>query len=180
MRFKIASFAFASAIATSGFFAGSAAGQPAYTAEEIVQMFIKSADLGKARAICIGSAEECAAKADAPAEPVNMQVNFEYNSDILTPEARETLAEFAKGLNDPRLEVATFDVEGHTDAYGGDAFNMDLSKRRAAVVSDTLASLGVDPSRIKATGVGESKPVSADPFDPANRRVNARIVLPNG
>jgi OmpA-OmpF porin, OOP family len=180
MRFKIASFAFASAMSASGFLAGSAAAQPAYTAEEIVQMFIKSADLGKARAICIGSAEECAAKNEAPADPVNMQVNFEYNSDVLTPEARETLAEFAKGLNDPRLEVATFDVEGHTDAYGGDAFNMDLSKRRAAVVSDTLASLGVDPSRINAAGMGESKPASADPFDPANRRVNARIVIPNG
>jgi OmpA-OmpF porin, OOP family len=180
MRFKIASFAFTSAALGLGSFAGSAAAQPAYTAEEIVQMFIKSADLGKPRAICIGSAEECAAKADAPADPVNMQVNFEYNSDVLTPEARETLAEFAKGLNDPRLEVATFDVEGHTDAYGGDAFNMDLSERRAAVVSETLASLGVDPSRIKATGMGESKPLSADPYDPMNRRVNARIVLPNG
>ena len=109
-----------------------------------------------------------------------MQVNFEYNSDVLTPEARETLAEFAKGLNDPRLEIATFDVEGHTDAYGGDAFNMDLSNRRAAVVSETLASLGVNPSRITAHGAGESKPIAADPYDPMNRRVNARIVLPNG
>ena len=103
MRFKIASLALTFAAACSG----QAVAQPAYTAEEIVQMFIKSADLGKARAICIGSAEECAAKNDAPVEPVNMQVNFEYNSDVLTPEARETLAEFAKGLNDPRLEVAT-------------------------------------------------------------------------
>lgn len=178
MRFRIAYFA--SAFLSLGSFAAPALADPAYTAEEIVQMFIKSADLGKARAICIGSAEECAAKLAAPADPVNMQVNFEYNSDVLTPAARETLAEFAKGLNDPRLEIATFDVEGHTDAYGGDAFNMDLSKRRAAVVSDTLASLGVDPSRIKASGMGESKPVSDDPFDPMNRRVNARIVLPNG
>jgi hypothetical protein len=68
------------------------AADPAYKAEQIVQMFIKSADLGKSRAICIGTADECAAKRNAPADPVNMKINFEYNSSILTPEATKTIS----------------------------------------------------------------------------------------
>jgi OmpA-OmpF porin, OOP family len=159
---------------------GGAIAQPAYTSEEIVQMFIKSANLGKSRAICIGSDAECAAKVSDTVDPVNMKVNFEYDSDVLTESARETIVEFAKGINDPRLEIAKFELEGHTDAYGGDAFNMDLSSRRAHTVEQLLVSLGVDESRIISRGLGESKPVTADPFAPENRRVNARLVMPNG
>jgi OmpA-OmpF porin, OOP family len=159
---------------------GSALAEPAYTAEQIVQLFIKSANLGKSRAICIGSDAECTAKPAGPADPVNMMINFEYNSDVLTGDARETITEFAKGINDPRLEIAKFEVEGHTDAYGGDVFNMDLSTRRARVVQELLVSLGVDATRIESRGLGESKPESADPFDPVNRRVSARLVMPNG
>ncbi len=159
---------------------GGSLAQPAYTAEEIVQLFVKSANLGKSRAICIGSDAECAAKTSESVDPVNMMINFEYNSDVLTESAKETIIEFAKGINDPRLEIAKFEVEGHTDAYGGDAFNMDLSTRRARTVEQLLVSLGVEASRIKSRGLGEEKPETADPFDPANRRVNARLVMPNG
>ena len=159
---------------------GGSLAQPAYTAEEIVQLFVKSANLGKSRAICIGSDAECAAKTSESVDPVNMMINFEYNSDVLTESAKETIIEFAKGINDPRLEIAKFEVEGHTDAYGGDAFNMDLSTRRTRTVEQLLVSLGVEASRIKSRGLGEEKPETADPFDPSNRRVNARLVMPNG
>jgi outer membrane protein OmpA-like peptidoglycan-associated protein len=57
---------------------------------------------------------------------------------------------------------------------------MDLSTRRARVVEELLVSLGVDAERVVSRGLGESKPESADPFDPSNRRVNARLVMPNG
>jgi OmpA-OmpF porin, OOP family len=155
------------------------AADPAYNAEQIVQMFIKSADLGKARAICIGTADECAAKRDAPADPVNMKINFEYNSVVLTPEASKTIEEFAKAINDQRLGVASFEVNGFTDAFGTDEFNMDLSKQRADKVVETLVALGVASERIKANGFGEAKPAVQDPFAPDNRRVEALIVMPS-
>ena len=153
--------------------------EPAMTAEQIVDHFIATANIGGERAICIGTAEECASKPAMPAE-LDMKVTFELDSDVLTPGAKDTLREFAAAFNDPRLGIATFKVEGHTDARGSDDYNVDLSNRRADAVTATLVQLGVDPARIEARGFGESKPVTGDPMDPANRRVETRMVLPNG
>ena len=149
-----------------------------YSTNGIVEHFISSAKLGEARKICIGTAQECQRKAEAPLEPLDMRVQFEYESAELTPEGARTLSAFADALNDPRLEIATFRVEGHTDAHGEDAFNQDLSTRRAATVTQRLVSLGVSADRIEAVGYGETKPLAADAFAAENRRVEARMVLP--
>ncbi len=161
-------------------FAFGAQAEPAYNSEDIVQHFIKSAKLGEARAICIGTDEECKKKKDAPLDALDMRVNFELNSARLTPDAQATLEQFAKAINDPRLEIATFEVDGHTDGLGEAAYNDDLSMARAKSVSEALSAFGVSPDRIVARGFGESKPVSSDVYDGANRRVEARMVLPNG
>ena len=152
--------------------------EPVNKAEEWVQFFIESAELGQARALCIGTRQECEAKQNAPLASRDMKVNFEYNSATLTPEAREELKHFAAAVNDYRLAIATFKVEGHTDAHGGNDFNYDLSTRRAQAVTETLVSYGVDPARIEAQGFGESAPVSSDPYAPENRRVETRLVMP--
>ncbi|WP_448112077.1 OmpA family protein [Mesorhizobium amorphae] len=151
---------------------------PAYKAEQIVQHFIKSAKLGEAKAICIGTDQECKAKAEAPLEEIDMRVNFELNSAQLTPDARETLQQFATAFNDPRLEIATFEVDGHTDARGTKIFNDELSVERAKTVAETLVGLGVSKDRIKTHGYGMSKPLGSDPFADVNRRVEARMVMP--
>ena len=148
------------------------------TSDTIVEHFIASAKLGEARKICIGTAQECERKRNAPLEPLDMRVQFEYESAELTPTGARTLSAFAAALNDPRLEIATFKVEGHTDAHGDDAFNDDLSRRRAATVTQRLVALGVSPDRIEAVGYGESRPLGADGYAPENRRVEARMILP--
>jgi OmpA-OmpF porin, OOP family len=152
---------------------------PAYKAEDIVQHFIKSAKLGEARAICIGTDEECKAKKEAPLEAIDMRVNFELDSATLTAQARQTLREFAKALNDKRLGIATFQVDGHTDGRGEEAYNNGLSEARAQSVFKELVTLGVSADRIVARGFGETKPLSSDIYDSANRRVEARMVLPS-
>lgn len=154
--------------------------EPADKAEEWVQFFIQSAELGEARALCVGTRQECDAKADAPLRSRDMQVTFEYNSATLTPQAREELKFFAEAVNDYRLAVAKFRVEGHTDAHGGDAFNRELSDRRARAVTDLLVAYGVDPARIEAEGFGETRPLpGGDPYAAENRRVETRLVMPS-
>lgn len=152
--------------------------EPSYKAEDIVKHFTVQ-EFGPTRGLCIGTESECAKAVAPPKATSNMAfdlvVNFDYNSDALTAQAKQNLDEFAKALRDARLRSASFLVEGHTDARGSDGFNLGLSERRAAAVVNYLAARGVDTSKLAAKGYGEMKPRVADPFDAANRRVETRM-----
>lgn len=104
-------------------------------------------------------------------------IGFELNSDRLTFNARRVLLDVANALKQQgNLGVA---VEGHTDSLGSEAYNLELSQRRANSVIAYLAQQGVDASRLEAMGYGESRPVAdnetADGRE-QNRRVEFRIV----
>jgi outer membrane protein OmpA-like peptidoglycan-associated protein len=62
-------------------------------------------------------------------------------------------------------------IEGHTDAAGSPGYNVSLSKRRALSVGEYLVSQGVDPSRLILVGKGMTEPLTRNPYDPTNRRV---------
>jgi outer membrane protein OmpA-like peptidoglycan-associated protein len=154
-----------------------AADERNYTAEQVVEFFAQSADLGAERGICIGTAEECGTTtAPAAAAGFDLMVNFELNSDELSESAKANLLEFSRALEDPRLGAATFSIEGHTDATGPEDYNLRLSERRADAVVRFLREQGADASRFSVKGFGEGNPRSDDPFDPINRRVETRIV----
>lgn len=142
-----------------------------FTAAQVADFF--AADLQKTRGICVGTDEECAEKL-APA-PFDMLVTFELNSDQLTPEAVQNLTQIAAALSDDRLRDAKFLVEGHTDALGGEAYNDDLSQRRALRVAEFLVGQGVANERLTSLGLGEGTPRTEDPFDPLNRRVEMKL-----
>jgi outer membrane protein OmpA-like peptidoglycan-associated protein len=130
--------------------------------------------------VCIGTLEECVAKAKAQAQPstsVDVMISFDSNSAVLTPEAQAKLGAFAKQMMDQRLAAKSFIIEGHTDAFGPDAYNEDLSLRRARSVAAFLVEKGVPTTRLEAVGLGESAPRASDPYDAANRRVEMRIKL---
>lgn len=149
-----------------------------YTTEQLVDFFVNSVDMGATRGICIGTAQECNAEA-TPAVPqgLDMRINFELDSAELTPQAQESLRVFARMMEDERLEVANFVVEGHTDARGSEGYNLDLSKARAAAVSKFLTNEGISEERLSAIGLGKTQPRMDDEFDPENRRVELRIDL---
>lgn len=73
----------------------------------------------------------------------------------------------------PNLAIA---VEGHTDSVGKDAYNQDLSERRAGAVKDLLVARAIAPQRITATGFGETLPV-ADNKTAAGRQQNRRVEI---
>lgn len=168
---------------------GQARGQaegPAYSANDIEAFFAPALDCpeGKActpkvrtRAVCIGTSSACATDAAAPPDPggFDMLITFELGSDRLSTQAKENLAEFAKALKGEKLANATFNIDGHTDARGTDAFNLELSNRRAESVVSYLESLGVPRERLAAKGHGEAQPRVEDPFADINRRVEATI-----
>jgi OmpA-OmpF porin, OOP family len=101
-------------------------------------------------------------------------VNFETNAATLTSDSRPVLEEVAADLKKyPRLKI---EVQGHTDSVGADAYNLDLSQRRAAAVREYLVGQGVTAEQLSANGYGETQPI-ANNTTPAGRKENRRVVL---
>ena len=114
-----------------------------------------------------------AAPADAPA--ISLTVQFASGSAALTDQATRVLDELGKALTSEDLRAFRFRIEGHTDTVGSAALNQSLSERRAAAVRAYLTErFGVEPSRLVAIGLGESRLAVATPDgvdEPRNRRV---------
>ena len=104
---------------------------------------------------------------------VTYGIYFDVNKDVVKPESYGTLKDIAAVLNEvPDVKVK---IVGHTDSDGGDAANLDLSKRRAASVKAELAkSFGVNADRLSTDGMGESKPVAPNDT-PVNKALNRRV-----
>lgn len=99
-------------------------------------------------------------------------VNFETNSDKLTPESFAILDEVIEGLRDNK-EVE-LEVRGYTDDRGSASYNQKLSERRAIAVMEYLVSKGIDRSRLTAAGYGKKDPVASNDT-PEGRAQNRRI-----
>ena len=68
-------------------------------------------------------------------------------------------------------------IAGHTDGIAGDAFNLDLSKRRAAAVKNALVTgFGANAERLTTTGYGKSRPQDTNET-PEGRARNRRVEL---
>lgn len=100
-------------------------------------------------------------------------VNFEFDKATLTPEAKETLEEAVTLLKDTD-DIVEVRVEGHTDSIGTEAYNQDLSQRRAEAVVNYLTSRGIDGRNLLPVGLGESMPVARNDTD-AGRAMNRRV-----
>jgi len=105
---------------------------------------------------------------------------FAFDSAVLDEAGEREVAAAAEAA--ARLPEASVVVVGHTDRKGSDAYNLNLSLRRAEAVRDALVARGVAPDRIDATGRGEWDPAvpTVDEFaEPANRRAEV-FILPEG
>lgn len=146
--------------------------KPSYSAQNVLDFFLAPRTSGT-RAVCVGG---CAKQADPVRNTFDLEVTFDLNSDTLTEPARRNLSEFAKALNDPRLESLRFAIDGHTDARGAEAYNLTLSERRAQSVTSFLVEQGIGRDRLAPKGYGKAQPKTDDPFDGANRRVETRLM----
>jgi outer membrane protein OmpA-like peptidoglycan-associated protein len=101
-------------------------------------------------------------------------VLFDTNAATLKPGANEHLDRLASYLT--QNEGTRIIIEGHTDSRGPDAYNEELSRRRAQAVADALLTRGVPSSRFDIIGRGEAAPV-ANNDSAAGRQQNRRVEI---
>ncbi|KKA08284.1 membrane protein [Pseudomonas ogarae] len=97
-----------------------------------------------------------------------------FGSDVenLNPASTEIVERIGKALLGAGIERVR--VDGHTDASGSQAYNEQLSMRRAASVSKVLTSIGIREENVQLRGLGSSKPVASN--DTASGRTENRRV----
>lgn len=111
-------------------------------------------------------------KTDLGVTLIMRDLQFASGSAVLTTGAQGRLAPLASFL--AKQPEARIQIAGHTDSQGADAYNQDLSARRAQSVGSYLTSTGVDADRIVSVGLGESVPVSSN-ATAAGRAINRRV-----
>ena len=100
-------------------------------------------------------------------------ITFEFNSAVLTQTAKDQLAKVATVLHTKDLIVYSFELVGHTDATGSEAYNLALSKRRAQSAARYLfEEQNIPAGSFTIYGVGEAQLANKEaPYAGENRRV---------
>ena len=121
------------------------------------------------------TAEKMAEEMETSGRVALYGILFDTDSARIKEESRETIAEIARFL-EANPEVGVY-VVGHTDNTGSYAYNLDLSKRRAAaVVRSLVEEHGIAKTRLQAVGVGPVAPVASNVSE-EGRAKNRRVEL---
>lgn len=124
------------------------------------------------RSLSSGEREQIASMAQEKPS-IDLEITFEYNSANISQKALPAVAALGKALTNPELKGTTFVLAGHTDAKGGDAYNQDLSERRAEALKKYLMEkYGIAAADLVTVGYGKSRLKNASaPDAEENRRV---------
>ncbi len=107
---------------------------------------------------------------------IQLHVSFASNSAVVKNTFHEDIEKVSNFLKTYPETIAV--IEGHTDSAGNDEDNLKLSQQRAENVMRHFVDYGIHPSRLKAEGYGESRPIADNSTAEGrqkNRRVNAVI-----
>jgi outer membrane protein OmpA-like peptidoglycan-associated protein len=108
---------------------------------------------------------------------VDLVVQFDLDSAKLKESNRPLLDSLVEAMKNERLVHVKFKLEGHTDAQGSEAYNLQLSQSRAESVLAYLSAKGVDQLKLSTEGKGFSELLFPDkPFAAENRRVRITTI----
>jgi outer membrane protein OmpA-like peptidoglycan-associated protein len=146
------------------------AADTAKAAEE--QKFVSTIRNRTTRSLSSGEREQIAEIAkEKPA--IDLEITFDYNSANISQKAQPAVAALGRALTNPDLKGTTFVLAGHTDAAGGDAYNQELSERRADAIKKVLMEkYGIAAADLVTVGYGKTKLKNPNaPTAEENRRV---------
>ncbi|MGZ3512929.1 MAG: OmpA family protein, partial [Thermodesulfobacteriota bacterium] len=101
---------------------------------------------------------------------------FEHDTTKFTHESKGMFPEFLKKIKNRKPNEVY--VVGHTDLVGTEAYNIELSSKRARYVRDLLVSNGIKPGSFFVSYYGKSRPLvptKNDIPEPRNRRVEVIV-----
>ncbi|MFZ2297361.1 MAG: OmpA family protein, partial [Aquabacterium sp.] len=97
-----------------------------------------------------------------------------FDEEQIRPEGQRALDTFTQSLQGTQYD--TIQITGHTDRLGSSEYNQRLSERRAMAVKNYLVTVrGLEASRITATGLGETQPVTRAEDCVGERRTAALV-----
>jgi len=131
---------------------------------------------------CSASSRTPFAKKDAPpipAGPVAAPVFFDFDSTVLSVQSRQNLDVLGAVMRD---SGSSYLMVGHCDRQGSDAYNMDLSMRRARAAQQYLQQQwGIDAQNMQVSGSGFRDLYDPQhPYDGSNRRVEFSVLASSG
>ena len=99
-------------------------------------------------------------------------IGFDFDSATIREASQPIIASLYEGLTE--ADAASIEIIGHSSSEGSEAYNQDLSQRRAASVVAALSAMGLDAKAMSATGRGELDPIASND-DEAGRSLNRRV-----
>jgi outer membrane protein OmpA-like peptidoglycan-associated protein len=158
---------------TRGLSAGPKADPEAVAAEG---RFVQTIRNRATRSLSTAEREEIATIAkDKP--NIDLEINFDYNSADISNKSLSSVQALGRALTNPDLKGSTFIVAGYTDAVGSEAYNQDLSERRADSIKRYLTDkFGIAGTDLVTVGYGKTK--LKDPSHPT-AEVNRRVQVVN-
>jgi outer membrane protein OmpA-like peptidoglycan-associated protein len=134
--------------------------------------FVETLRNRKTRSLSMGEREEISEIASTKPN-IDLDIQFDYNSANISASSLPSVQSLGRALSNANLRGSTFVVAGHTDAIGSEAYNQDLSERRADAIKRYLTEkYGIAGTDLVTVGYGKDKPKDPNaPMDPINRRV---------
>lgn len=131
------------------------------------------------RTIFFGPKPVAPAPAPAPAKAEREivllgDILFDFDKDILKPAGKVEVDKVVVMLKNTPDDTAL--IEGHTCDLGTDAYNMNLSQRRANSVMNYMVSQGISAARLSTAAYGESRPAVPNTSE-ENRKLNRRVKI---
>lgn len=135
---------------------------------------VAASDIASGAAMSAYVADTLMAPLQYEKHTVSATTLFDFDKAILKEQGKAELQSLGAKIRSQGLSVADIDVIGHTDNIGTEAYNKDLSLRRAEAVRDYLVSEGVNADIIDVMGMGMSEPVASNDTE-AGRAENRRV-----
>ena len=100
---------------------------------------------------------------------------FDFNKATIQPGSTHKLDKAAEIIKSAPAE--NFVVVGMTDAKGSAAYNLNLSRQRAAAVVKALEARGVNPAQLKSIGIGSQEATVPATASDAERQVDRKVIV---